>query len=156
MMTYRIDATRRLRFDEAAARTFDAYRTVRRVEAGGILLGRVYASEIVVEAATTPNPADRAGRFFFDRSHGVAQAAVNAAWKASEGEQLYLGEWHSHPAKVAEPSGRDQQMILNNLHDAKMDLDFLVLLVLGTRMDWVGLAQNGKLRRLTRVTTPEE
>ena len=150
MTIYELDPGRQLRFSDEALRTFDAYRNGR-IEAGGVLLGRVYPTEVLIEAATAPNPADKAGRYFFERSRTVAQRAVDSAWKASEGEQIYLGEWHSHPAQVAEPSSRDRDMILNNLRDGKMDIDFLVLVVLGRRTDWVGLARQGKLQRLKRA-----
>ncbi len=150
MTIYDLDSERQLRFSDEALRTFDAHRTGK-VEAGGVLLGRVYPKEILIEAATTPSPADKAGRYFFERSRTVAQRAVDSAWKASVGEQIYLGEWHSHPSHTAEPSNRDRDMILNNLREAKMEIDFLVLVVLGRRMDWVGLAKEGRLHRLKRT-----
>lgn len=150
MTIYELDPGRQLRFSDEALRTFDAYRNGK-VEAGGILLGRVYPTEVLIETATTPNPADKAGRYFFERSRTVAQRAVASAWKATDGEQIYLGEWHSHPAQVAEPSSRDRDMILSNLREAKMDIDFLVLVVLGRLTDWVGLANQRILHRLKRM-----
>jgi integrative and conjugative element protein (TIGR02256 family) len=131
---------------------FDAYRSKRRkTEAGGVLLGRVYESEIVIEVATAPTAADRAGAFFFDRSTRVSQEHVNQAWSASGGEQIYLGEWHSHPAELAEPSSRDRAMILSNLRDAKMEIDFLLLIVIGWMVDWVGIAKHRSLRQLLPI-----
>jgi integrative and conjugative element protein (TIGR02256 family) len=150
MTTYELDPGRQLRFSNEALRTFDAYRNGK-VEAGGVLLGRVYPTEVLIETATPPNPADKAGRYFFERSRTVAQQAVDSAWKASDGEQIYVGEWHSHPAQVAEPSSRDRDMILSNLREGKMDIDFLVLVVLGRRTDWVGFANHGLLHRLKRM-----
>jgi len=108
----------------------------------------VYKSEIVIEVATTPTAADRAGAFFFDRSTRVSQEHVNRAWRTSGGEQIYLGEWHSHPAPIAEPSARDRAMILNNLRAAKMEIDFLCLIVVGRIVDWVGIAKRGSLRQI--------
>lgn len=137
---------------------FDTYRSKRRkTEAGGVLLGRVYESEIVIEVATSPSAADHAGPFFFNRSTRVSQGHVNQAWSASGGEQIYLGEWHSHPAEVAKPSGRDRAMILNNLRDAKMEIDFLFLIVIGWMVDWVGISKRGSLRQLlpSRITDNE-
>lgn len=151
MTLYELDAPRRLRFADEAVVTLDAYRAGK-VEAGGILLGRVYPTEVVIETVTPPNPADKAGRYFFERSRTAAQRAINFAWSVSQGEQIYLGEWHSHPEQVAEPSSRDRAMILNNLRDAKMDIDFLILVVLGRRADWVGLAKSGHVHRLKRVS----
>lgn len=149
MKTYVLDE-RRLVFAPDSAQTLDAYRMGKK-EAGGIFLGRVYPSEVVVEVATTPVRADKAGRFFFERHADSAQAAVVAAWNATAGEQIYLGEWHSHPARVGEPSGRDRQMIQNNWRDAKMEIDFLLLVVLGRERDWVGAIDAEGIRQLSVI-----
>lgn len=117
-------------------------------EAGGILLGRIFKSHVLVEIVTEPTRADRRGRFSFVRSRKSAQARVNAAWDISEGEQIYLGEWHSHPEDVAQPSGRDEEMIANNLREAKMEIDFLLLVVVGRRRDWIGIRRSDLLVRL--------
>jgi integrative and conjugative element protein (TIGR02256 family) len=148
MKVYRFSRGCTLRFLPEVAAVFDIYRSKRRTEAGGILLGRVYESEIVVEIATIPTAADRAGVFFFERSTHMSQQQVDRAWTASGGEQIYLGEWHSHPATIAVPSERDRTMILNNLRDAKMELDFLLLIVVGWAQDWVGVAKRHTLRQL--------
>lgn len=128
-------------------RTLDNYREAT-AEAGGILLGRVFESHVLVEIATEPTKADRRSRFSFLRSRKSAQARVNDAWKRSGGEQIYLGEWHSHPEEIAYPSGRDQDMIANNLREAKMEIDFLILVVVGIREDWVGLRRSNLLIQL--------
>ena len=154
MVHYAIDRSRKLCLLPEATKTFDTFRTSREVEAGGILLGRVYPSEVDIEVATPPNVADKAGRYFFDRSRAAAQAIVNTAWTASGGERIYLGEWHSHLADVAEPSNRDRKMILNMLRESDMHIDFLILVVLGRQKDWVGLAHDGVLRRLMQNRHP--
>lgn len=152
MKAYDLGSGRVLQFLGEAGSTLDVYRAKRKTEAGGVLLGRVYESSIVIEAATTPSVADRAGTFFFERSTRVSQEQVNRAWSNSDGEQIYLGEWHSHPQAIPEPSGRDRKMILNNLRKAKMEIDFLVLVVVGWSDDWVGLAKQGKLHQLAPIS----
>jgi integrative and conjugative element protein (TIGR02256 family) len=153
MQAYQVNRDCTLTVGPDALRVFDNYRMQRRKEAGGILLGRVYPSMIEIEVATSPSAADEAGAFFFNRSTRVSQERVNDAWAASSGEQIYLGEWHSHPEPVASPSGRDRSMILNNLRDAKMEIDFLILLILGWKRDWVGVAKGGSLCQLYPVTS---
>jgi hypothetical protein len=39
-------------------------------------------------------------------------------------------------------------MILNNLRDAKMEIDFLLLIVVGWAQDWVGVAKGRTLCQL--------
>ena len=75
-------------------------------EAGGVLLGRHLrdGSAIVVDTVTTPMVGDRRARTRFHRAQQRHQAAINAAWAASEATCTYLGEWHTHPEPVPTPS----------------------------------------------------
>jgi hypothetical protein len=54
-----------------------------------------------------------------------------------ERQQIYLGDWRSHPARVGERSGRDRQMILNNWRDAKMEIDFVLAVNVITLVRWI-------------------
>ena len=78
-------------------------------EAGGVLLGRhlLGGSAIVVDAVTTPMAGDRRSRTRFHRAQRRHQAAIDAAWAASEGTCTYVGEWHTHPEPVPTPSAVD-------------------------------------------------
>jgi integrative and conjugative element protein (TIGR02256 family) len=71
-------------------------------EAGGVLLGRHLrdGSAIIVDAVTVPMDGDRRARTRFHRAKRRHQAAIDAAWAASEGTCTYLGEWHTHPEPV--------------------------------------------------------
>jgi integrative and conjugative element protein (TIGR02256 family) len=75
-------------------------------EAGGVLLGRHLrdGNAIVVDAVTVPMDGDRRTRTRFHRAQRRHQAAIDAAWAASEGTCTYLGEWHTHPEPVPTPS----------------------------------------------------
>ena len=78
-------------------------------EAGGVLLGRHLCdgSAIIVDSVTTPMEGDRRSRTRFHRAQRGHQAAIDAAWTASDGTCTYLGEWHTHPEAVPAPSGMD-------------------------------------------------
>ncbi len=118
-------------------------------EAGGILIGRLFAdSRVVVEKATTPGPLDKAGPRFFHRSRESAQQHVDKAWHDSEGEQVYLGEWHTHSLPVPVPSWRDRTMIRNMFKQTRMEITFLALVIVGHDENWVGMQDKNKLYHL--------
>lgn len=142
-----------LKFTEAVCQTFDSYRQIKidQPEAGGILLGRVYTDEIVVEQITVPNNVDKSGRYFFDRNVKRAQQTVDIAWKESNGEVIYLGEWHTHPEAAPSPSMVDRRLIKNMLRDTKMSLNFLFMVIVGTESKYVAVQFTGKNKKIIRL-----
>ncbi|MGH9871343.1 MAG: Mov34/MPN/PAD-1 family protein [Pyrinomonadaceae bacterium] len=108
----------------------------------------------MVERATRPGFLDKAGRYFFDRSRARAQRIVNWHWKKSDGFGVYLGEWHTHPVGYPVPSGRDRRMIRNMFHQTEMEIDFLLLIVVGRNSIWIGI-ENGVWLRQLRSDTGE-
>jgi integrative and conjugative element protein (TIGR02256 family) len=120
-------------FEPEVIRILNSYRQLetRSSEAGGILLGRIYNSKIVIEKVSEPSSEDKAGRFSFNRYVKKAQRIVNDAWAESDGELLYLGEWHTHPEVIPTPSSTDRTLLSNMLRDTKMDIDFLFMVIVG-------------------------
>ena len=146
---YKLRQEEFVEFSPDAIKTFSEFRQFPDSnEAGGILLGRVYPkSHVSVEVATKPHQLDKPGRDFFDRSRGPAQRIVNKAWKITFGERVYLGEWHTHRQLNPVPSARDRKMIRNMFHQTRMQIDFLLLIVVGIE-DWVGIENGISLKRL--------
>lgn len=149
---YQMPSGAELRFSENVIRTFMKYKQSKgKPEAGGILLGRVYIDgRVFVEKVTAPSKWDRAGRYFFDRSKVVAQRAVNATWRESDGHVIYLGEWHTHPEASPTPSLRDKIMIRNMRWQTQMEIDFLITVIVGLNDKWVGLETGTELVKLNR------
>lgn len=152
------DGNMKLRFSQTAVAAFKRHQQLQgRPEAGGILLGRIYpGSKVVVELATTPNPLDRAGPAFFDRSRDAAQQIVNTTWRKSGGQCIYLGEWHTHAQNLPTPSRRDRTMIRNMFNQTQMEIDFLVLVVVGLEDIWVGKENGISLIKLDAACSSEE
>ena len=77
-------------------------------EAGGILLGYRRGPHIEVLEATAPMRKDIRGRNSFERKDSGHQSLSDKRWEASDGTILYLGEWHTHPTNIPEPSTIDR------------------------------------------------
>ncbi|USX27265.1 Mov34/MPN/PAD-1 family protein [Oxalobacteraceae bacterium OTU3CINTB1] len=111
-LVYRVSSNRRLIIVEAAVQQMLAFRQRSwwQTEAGGVLLGRhlLDTDDVVVDEVTTPQNADRRGRFSFFRSKKHS-AIAQSRWSEEESTLAYLGLWHTHPEAVPNPSGVDRQ-----------------------------------------------
>jgi len=77
-------------------------------EAGGLLLGSVHGTHMLIEHATAPTAWDKRFRYLFERMPFGHEAIALARWRASQGTVRYLGEWHTHPEDHPCPSGLDR------------------------------------------------
>lgn len=77
-------------------------------EAGGILLGSVHGSHLLIEQATPPTDRDRRHRHLFERMSSGHAVLAATLWAQSQGTIRYLGEWHTHPEDFPSPSGTDR------------------------------------------------
>ena len=110
-------------------------------EAGGVLLGRHLSdgSAIIVDAVTVPMAGDRRARTRFHRAQQRHQAAIDAAWAASEGTCTYLGECHTHPEPIPTPSPVDWADWRRRLrHDHYTEPLFFVIVGTAAVIAWEG------------------
>jgi len=79
-------------------------------EAFGVLVGTtsVDKKKRWVDLATSPMPGDSQSRYHFSLKDPGHQCAVDEAYSDSEGSQIYLGTWHTHPEACPKPSGTDK------------------------------------------------
>ena len=79
-------------------------------ESFGVLIGSTSHDhrEIYIEDVTKPMPGDCQSRTSFDLRDPGHQHAVNAAHRGSDGYQIYLGTWHTHPEPIPSPSRTDK------------------------------------------------
>ena len=112
-----------------------------RTEAGGILLGEFIPSELLVRVrfASKPGRQDRRARFSFERDGGRATRIASRAWRLSGGVLHYVGEWHTHPEPHPSPSWKDRNSMRKQMRESTVVAGTLVLLIVGTRGDWVGV-----------------
>lgn len=124
------------------------------LEGGGVLLGEVAEGVLLVTQASTPTPLDCQSRRGFVRHRRSAQEAIDRAHAESAGRCTYLGEWHTHPATIATPSCQDHQMIRRQYRLNDTPAGILLLLILGTETDFIGLWNGQKLHRASFVIGP--
>lgn len=77
-------------------------------EAGGLLLGTIHGSNIMVAEATAPTLWDKRLQYLFERMPFGHSSIALARWKASGGTVRYIGEWHTHSQDHPSPSGLDR------------------------------------------------
>ena len=97
------------------------------LETGGILLGSEHEGGFVVQAAGGPGPnAVREERFVLrDLQHATLLA--EDAWRDSRSQ--WIGEWHSHPTGVLEPSPMDLASYVSHLDDPELGFDVFLALI---------------------------
>lgn len=103
-------------------------------ESAGVLIGEVRDVHIILKDLSKPSKWDIRSRFMVNRISRHHQKAVYDAFKKSEGEWQYLGEWHTHPEDLPKPSMTDYTSWHKNL---KSELP-LILIIVGRTHFWVG------------------
>lgn len=116
-------------------------------EAGGILIGERRGNNFVVTEVTTPSPIDTSSRYHFVRKGSHHQKHIDSAYERSDGKLNYLGEWHTHPERIASPSRTDfinwKKSLGNHLPS--------IVAVVGTYKSWWGLHFSGNYRQLLPI-----
>lgn len=104
------DKSTLLHFSKATLKTFCLHLQASDAdcEAGGLLLGSVHGSHMLIEQATEPTPHDKRFRYLFERMALGHEAIAVSRWAASQGTVRYLGEWHTHAEDDPHPSGLDR------------------------------------------------
>lgn len=101
-------------------------------ETGGALGGYFRRDNtLVISHVMPPSQRSEAGFSWFKRHRGDAQIFVNTVFTDSGGAANYAGEWHTHPEPFPEPSGHDRKMMKDLLKRSKLEIDFLVGVIVG-------------------------
>lgn len=101
-------------------------------ETGGALGGYFQkGGRLVISHVMPPSPRNKAGVFWLKRHRGDAQTFVNSVFSDTKGAANYVGEWHTHPEPHPTPSGHDYKMMADLLKRSKLEISFLVGIILG-------------------------
>lgn len=107
-------------------------------ETGGMLLGyKAGEGEAVVTGIIGPGPGAKHGRFRFSPDSEYQQAALNERFWVSNGQETYLGDWHTHPHGVASLSWLDKRTLARIACTPSSQIEHPAMLVLaGFEDDW--------------------
>ena len=75
---------------------------IKSCEAGGVLIGRenLSNSNLIIEFATEPMPADKRGRYEFNRKDKGHICFYKKLYEENNRVYAYIGEWHTHPEAI--------------------------------------------------------
>lgn len=118
-----------------------------RPESAGVLIGERRGVHIIIKTLSEPSSWDISSRFMVDRVSKHHQKVVDDAFKKSNGEWHYLGEWHTHPEDVPRPSMTDY----NSWHKNLKSSDPLILIIAGRTDFWVGKKIKDNIEVLKRL-----
>ncbi|HEY5125283.1 MAG TPA: Mov34/MPN/PAD-1 family protein, partial [Ignavibacteria bacterium] len=122
--------------------------TIDKNEAGGILLGQINRDCILITRASVPNKKEKSDRYNFVRNKTKAQIIIDYEFVNSGSKTIYLGEWHTHPFNIANPSRVDIEMIKEQFKNNIIQTDFLMLVILGIKKDYIGIYNGKKLNTI--------
>lgn len=102
-------------------------------ESGGIIIGKIINDQINIVKLSVPTSLDRCSRTNFERHKVSAQIVIDYEYYNSNGQLIYLGEWHTHPESYPAPSKQDLFMISSQFENNFLNTNFLLLLIKGTK-----------------------
>ena len=109
---------------------FQKHRQVgaRAKETGGQLFGRIENGKVHICDATGPRIIDFHGRAFFNPSRWMERREIKSKFKQG---LHYLGDWHTHPQEIPEPSALDIESMKECFTESNHELSFFVLVIVG-------------------------
>lgn len=83
----------------------------KKLETGGVLCGYYDKESLVIDTASGPGPNanHQIDEFEIDKEH--MDEFLDGQYRESEGKNIYVGEWHTHPQRFPQPSPLDLRSI---------------------------------------------
>ena len=120
---------------------------IRSLESGGIITGKLYENSIKITNCSEPSNFDNQSRYNFTRSSKSAQYFLNERFHLSGGEEIYLGEWHTHPENIPSPSQTDIKSFKRTLTRNNLYSDIHLMIIVGIEGVYIGIYYRSILKR---------
>jgi integrative and conjugative element protein (TIGR02256 family) len=131
MTEYKIgDSNQVLTFSDSVMAHFKRHRQRRSSdnEAGGQLFAKLTENEIAVVEVTGPRSSDKRSRCSYVPDRSAEQREISE--RHSRGLQ-FVGDWHTHPARFAQPSPQDLASMAEMVQRSEHCLRGFVLVIVG-------------------------
>lgn len=135
----------KIELSDSVLECFDRNRQKRMwsAEAGGQLFCRFSGDAILVEAASGPKRKDKRNRYSFWPDRQNEQKDIEIQFSAG---LHYIGDWHTHPEDIPEPSGVDLHKMQAIFRKSDHQLKGMLLVVVGRNSRhgglWVGVVSS--------------
>jgi integrative and conjugative element protein (TIGR02256 family) len=105
-------------------------------EAGGQLFAIFENGKVVIREITGPRPTDKRTRNSYIPDRKAEQREIDYWFKHG---LHYVGDWHTHPSSVPEPSSTDKQNINSAFRSSNHELSGFVMVVIGNASFPIGI-----------------
>lgn len=107
-------------------------------ETGGILMGywSGSGSEVIITDVIGPGRAAHHSRTHFEPDYAFQEQEVERIYRASDGSDTYLGDWHSHGELTAKLSKRDRRTHGRMASDPASRSPRALMAILGNGPTW--------------------
>lgn len=119
-----------VRLEEAALSILMSQRQARGAnESGGLLFSRLDSDAIIsIAEVSIPVKSDIRNKYYFKHDKIKAQKTIEENFKRG---LHYIGDWHSHPQLIPEPSTSDVKSIKDVFQQSRHALNFMVHIIIG-------------------------
>ncbi|PWK20014.1 Mov34/MPN/PAD-1 family protein [Xanthomarina spongicola] len=122
-------------------------------ESGGILMGYVLKENVfAINDISVPSKLDKASRYNFTRSKKNAQQILNKAFNNSDGKQIYLGEWHTHPEDFPSPSNLDFKSIKKQFQGNILNSPLIFMIIYGRKGFYITYEKGDSIRSAQNIS----
>lgn len=101
-------------------------------ETGGVLVGRKSENIIRLAVFVGPGPNAIHDKYSYTPDDEYDEQKIAEVYHATDGDQTYLGDWHSHPATGAYLSEKDKGVIKKTACYIPARLPDPIMIVIGT------------------------
>jgi integrative and conjugative element protein (TIGR02256 family) len=106
------------------------------LETGGVLLGYRAENQWVVREVLGPGPRARHHRRYFEPDAAWHAEMIRAHFAQTEGREVYIGDWHTHPDGKLQLSGRDLRALRRIIRSPGAIAEPISALMAGGPQEW--------------------